>query len=338
MQIVIFVFCYSTMWSNKIFLWHLSKWNNSHGSFLPHYGWSWDIFPWQPYNCVSYAMSHEANHIYFSCLVPVRTVFCVATCCCNDRFNETLFVMVFSFLLLTQQTLPSWGWYMWRSCTGSQLQHICDIIKYKMRWDTMPTATWHTPSSFKTGRHSQWWLSTLHLIHSWAQLHRQSLSISTYSCFLQSIQLQWVRSLVCVLTRHNYCGNHSHRNHWVALAFRCIQWHNNVDCCIGCHVGHLLLCDKDDANQQLHKACTGDPLHVLTSAVWGTWHHCCFPSPPRLSFDTGVDCCDDFGHKRGCHLVALWAFKIGGNQCRHDLSLSQWVSLLLAIGSVNNLT
>ncbi len=44
-----------------------------------------------------------------------------------------------------------------------------------MRWDTMPTATWHSPSSFKTGRHSQWWLSMLHLMHSWAQLHRQSL-------------------------------------------------------------------------------------------------------------------------------------------------------------------
>ncbi len=75
MQIAIFVFCYSTMWRNKIFLWHLSKRNNSHGSFLPHYGWSQDIFPRQPYKCVSYEMSHEANHIYFSCLVPVRIVF-----------------------------------------------------------------------------------------------------------------------------------------------------------------------------------------------------------------------------------------------------------------------
>jgi hypothetical protein len=79
MKIAIFVFCYSTMWSNTIFLWHLSKriavqrffiitlWfaNNSHGSFLPHYGWSQDIFLQQPYNCVSYEMSHEANHIYF---------------------------------------------------------------------------------------------------------------------------------------------------------------------------------------------------------------------------------------------------------------------------------
>ena len=35
-----------------------------------------------------------------------------------------------------------------------------------------------------------------------------------------------------------------------------------------------------------------------------------FSSPPRLTFGTGVDRCDDsVGHNRGC-------------QCRHDLSLS----------------
>jgi hypothetical protein len=105
MQIAIFVFGYSIMWSNKIFLWHtvqlffiITLWfaNNSHGSFLPHYGWSQDIFPWQAYKCVSYEMSHEANHIYFSCLIPVTTVFCVATCCYYDYFNEKN-VMVFLF-------------------------------------------------------------------------------------------------------------------------------------------------------------------------------------------------------------------------------------------------
>ncbi len=122
------------------------------------------------------------------------------------------------------------------------------------------------------------------------------------------------------------------------LAFRCIQWHNNVDHCIGCHVGHLLLCDKDDANQWLHKACAGGPLHVQTSVVRRTWCHCCFSCPPRLTFGTRVNSCDDFGHKRGFHLVALWAFKIGGNQCQHDLSLSQWVLSPLAIGSMSNLT
>ncbi len=38
-------------------------------------------------------MSHEENHIYFSCLIPVRIVFCMATCYCNDRFNETYFML-----------------------------------------------------------------------------------------------------------------------------------------------------------------------------------------------------------------------------------------------------
>ncbi len=31
---------------------------------------------------------------------------------------------------------------------GKLIIHICDLIKYKMRWDTMPTATWHNPSHF----------------------------------------------------------------------------------------------------------------------------------------------------------------------------------------------
>ncbi len=102
LQIAIFVFCYSTMWSNKkkfdvcpkettlqrffiISLWFA---NNRHGSFLPHYRWSQDIFSQQLYKCVSYEMSHEADHIHFSCLVPVRIVFCMATCCCNNRLNK----------------------------------------------------------------------------------------------------------------------------------------------------------------------------------------------------------------------------------------------------------
>ncbi len=100
-------------------------------------------------------MSHEANHIYFTCFVPVRIVFLCGNICCSNHFNETLFAMVFSFSSLTQWTLPSWGWLMWINCTGSQLHCICDLIKYKMRWDTMPTATWHTPySSRQEGIHN----------------------------------------------------------------------------------------------------------------------------------------------------------------------------------------
>ncbi len=33
-----------------------------------------------------------------------------------------------------------------KDCTGS-FQRIFDLIKYEMCWDTMPAATWHTPSS-----------------------------------------------------------------------------------------------------------------------------------------------------------------------------------------------
>ncbi len=36
----------------------------------------------------------------FLCLVPVRIVFCVATCCCNHRFNETYFCYGVSFLVI----------------------------------------------------------------------------------------------------------------------------------------------------------------------------------------------------------------------------------------------
>lgn len=87
---------------------------------------------------------------------------------------------------------------------------------------------------------------------------------------------------VCVLTQYNYCGDHSYCDRWGALG------------------------DKDNSNQRLHKACTGGPLHVQTSVVHRTWHHCCFSSSPRLSFGTGVDRCDDsVGHHRGCHLDAL---------------------------------
>ncbi len=53
--------------------------------------------------------------------------------------------------------------------------HICDLIKYEMCRDTTPTSPWIYFSSFKIGRHSQLWSSTLHLMHLWAQLHRQSL-------------------------------------------------------------------------------------------------------------------------------------------------------------------
>ncbi len=35
----------------------------------------------------------------------------------------------------------------------------------------------------------------------------------------------------------NYCGNCGHHDRQVALAFRCIQWHNNVDPSLGVTLG-----------------------------------------------------------------------------------------------------
>ncbi len=138
MQVAIFVCCYLAMWRNKIFIWPLSKrnyWaeilyhysrifaNNNHGSFLPHYGWTRDIFPRQPYKCVSYEMSHEANHIYFSCLIPVRMVFCMATCCCNDCFNQTFLLWCFYF-----SHWPSGG-----CCLGDdKCEEIAREVKYNV--------------------------------------------------------------------------------------------------------------------------------------------------------------------------------------------------------------
>ncbi len=79
-----------------ITLWFAHK---SHGSFRPHHGWSWDIFSQQPYKCVRYEMSHKANHMYFSCLMPVQIFFCVATCWCNNHFNETFLCHGISILV-----------------------------------------------------------------------------------------------------------------------------------------------------------------------------------------------------------------------------------------------
>jgi hypothetical protein len=51
----------------------------------------------------------------------------------------------------------------------------------------------------------------------------------------------------------------------------------------------------------------GGPLHLQTLVVHGMWCHCCFSSPPSPTFGMRIDRFDDFGHKRGFHLVVLWA-------------------------------
>ncbi len=102
-----------------------------------------------------------------------------------------------------------------------------------MRWDTMPTATWHTPSSFKTGRHSQWWLSTLHLMHLWAQLHRQSLfgicASKSGSCWMNLSSCWpttvWLQLLLCQYQLIVACCNLFSCNGAVVL---CMCWHVTI--------------------------------------------------------------------------------------------------------------
>ncbi len=181
---------------------------------------------------------------------------------------------------LTQQTLLAWEWYMWKKCTESQLHHICDLIKYAMRWDTMPRATWHTPSSFKTGRHWQWWLSMLHLLHLWAQLHKQSLfgiCASKGGSFGMNLSSYWSTVVWLQHLLHpyqlivDYCKLFSYNGAVVLHACWCItiivaimvivivKWHWHLDAfngitmlivTLGAMLDILLLRDKDGANQR----------------------------------------------------------------------------------------
>ncbi len=148
-------------------------------------------------------------------------------------------------------------------CAGTQCLKLHDILPLPLRQvgihnDGCPCCIWCIHGHSCTGSHflayaqEKWKLldKSIILLANNSLASAPTASISTDRCLLQSIQLQRSSSLVHVLTRHNYCGNHGHHDSQVALAFRCIQWHNNADFCIGCHVGCLLLCDKDDTNQQ----------------------------------------------------------------------------------------
>jgi hypothetical protein len=66
---------------------------------------------------------------------------------------------------------------------------------------------------------------------------------------------------------HNYGGNHGHHDCQVACAVGRIQQHSNVDHCIGYHVRGMVLCDRDNAAEWLHKAFARGSLHVQTSVV-----------------------------------------------------------------------
>ena len=175
-------------------------------------------------------------------------------------------------------------------CCGKQLQLMSVAVKPRFNCFFFRVQSAGTqclqlygviPSFFKTGRHSYWWLSTLSLMHLWAQLHRQSLfgtcASKSESCWMNLSSCWprttvWLQLLLCPYQLIVDCCNlfscsgtvvlHAH---WcitiivaitvigivkVALAFRCIQLHNNIDPCIGGHIGHLLLCDTGDANQR----------------------------------------------------------------------------------------
>jgi len=144
---------------------------------------------------------------------------------------------------------------------------------------------------------------------------------------------------VCVLTRYNYCGNHSYCDCWGALAFRHIQLHNNIDRCIGCHVG---LCSCATRRTQIN-GCTGLVPEVL----------CMFRHQLCIERDNIAAFLLHQGYPLVLGLIVvmtllvtivvvilmLWAFKDGGNQSWYDSSLIQWVvSSPLAIGNVDNLT
>ncbi len=86
-------------------------------------------------------MSHEANHLYFSCLVPAKIVFSCGNICCNDHFNEAYFCYGVSILVIDPMDFAILGMINVNKLHGKSIIRVCDLIKYKMRWDTMPTAT-----------------------------------------------------------------------------------------------------------------------------------------------------------------------------------------------------
>jgi hypothetical protein len=148
-------------------------------------------------------------------------------------------------------------------CTGTQCLQLHDILPLPLRQegihnDDVPHCIWcicgHSCACSHFLAYAQEKLEAVELIYHLAGQQSfasaPTASISTSSWLLQSIQLQLSISLARVLTCHNYCGNHGHCDCQVALAFGHIQWHNSVDCCIGCHVRCLLLRNKDNTNQQ----------------------------------------------------------------------------------------
>ncbi len=153
--------------------------------------------------------------------------------CCNNHFNKTYFRYGVSILVIDPIDFAILGMINVNKLHGRLITTYLWLIKYEMRWGTMPTATWHTPSSLKTGRHSQLWSSTLHLMHSWAQLHRQSLSgiyaSKSGSCWMNLSSrwptTVWFQLLLCQYQLIVACCNLFGCNGAVVL---CVCWHVTI--------------------------------------------------------------------------------------------------------------
>ncbi len=309
-------------------------------------------------------MSHKANHIYFSCLIPVRIFFCVATFCCNNNFNDMFLSLQCFHISHWPNGLCHLGDDKCKEIARQVKKNVL-MISSNTRCAGRQCLQLHdfVPSSFKTGRHSPWWLSTLCMMHLRAQLHRQLLFgictgkrgscwMNLSSCWPTTV---WLQLLLCPYQLIvDFCNLFS--CNWAVVLCTCwhittmvaitiiviVKWHWPLDAfnglttlivALGVTLG---ICSCVTRMTQISGS-TRLVLEVLCTFRQQQWCHCCFSSPPRATLGTRVDPCDDFDHKQGFHLVVLWDFKIGGNQCRHNLSLSQWVSSPLAIGSVNNL-
>ncbi len=109
-------------------------------------------------------------------------------------------------------------------CCGKQLQPMSVAVKPSL--NCFFSRVWSAgtqclllhdliPSSFKTRRHSHWWLSSLCLMHLLAQLHRQSLFgicaskcesywMTLSSCWPTTV---WLQLLLCPYQLMVHCCN-----------------------------------------------------------------------------------------------------------------------------------
>ena len=167
-------------------------------------------------------------------------------------------------------------------------------------------------------------------MHSWAQLHRQSLFgicasksgshwMNLSSCWPTTV---WLQLLLCPYQLIVACCNLFSCNGAVVL---CVCWNVTIIVVMTVIVIVKWHWHLDAINGQQHSLLRWGSRWVF-ALVWQGRHKSAVAqglyrrSSARSDFSTRVDCCDDLGHKHGFHLVALWAFKIGGNQCQHNLS------------------